>query len=93
MISNTWYYVTGVYDSTLKILSIYINGNLEGSSTPLIGNPTSEGEQYVILGAVDGLSVAAKLTGSISQASIYNKALSASEIKQNFNALRGRYGI
>ena len=31
--------------------------------------------------------------GNISQVSIYNRALSAAEIKQNFNSLRGRYGI
>jgi len=31
--------------------------------------------------------------GKLSVASIYNRALSASEIKQNFNALRGRFGI
>jgi hypothetical protein len=32
-------------------------------------------------------------TGNIAQASIYNRALSAAEVSQNFNALRGRYGI
>lgn len=32
-------------------------------------------------------------SGNISQVSIYNRALSAAEINQNFNALRGRYGI
>lgn len=31
--------------------------------------------------------------GSISQAIIYNKALSSSEMLQNFNALRGRFGL
>ncbi len=31
--------------------------------------------------------------GSIAQVSIYNRALSASEIQQNFNATRSRYGI
>ena len=31
--------------------------------------------------------------GDISEAMIYNRALSAAEIQQNFNALRGRYGI
>jgi hypothetical protein len=30
---------------------------------------------------------------NIAQASIYNRALSAAEVSQNFNALRGRYGI
>ena len=32
-------------------------------------------------------------TGNIAQVSIYNRALTASEISQNFNALRGRFGI
>jgi len=31
--------------------------------------------------------------GNISQALIYNKALSAAEIQQNYNAVRGRFGI
>ena len=33
------------------------------------------------------------ITGNIAQVSIYNRALSAAEIQQNFNALRGRFGI
>jgi hypothetical protein len=31
--------------------------------------------------------------GNIAQVQIYNRALTAAEITQNFNALRGRYGI
>jgi hypothetical protein len=31
--------------------------------------------------------------GNIAQVSIYNRALTATEIQQNFNALRGRFGI
>jgi hypothetical protein len=31
--------------------------------------------------------------GNIATTQIYNRALSASEVQQNFNALRGRYGI
>jgi hypothetical protein len=33
------------------------------------------------------------LNCNIAQASIYNRALSAAEIKQNFNAVRGRFGL
>ena len=33
------------------------------------------------------------IQGNIYSIKIYNKALSAAEIKQNFNALRGRYGL
>jgi hypothetical protein len=32
-------------------------------------------------------------TGNIAIAQIYNRALSATEIQQNFNAIRGRFGI
>jgi hypothetical protein len=35
----------------------------------------------------------APFDGSISVVQIYNTALSAAEIAQNFNALRGRYGV
>jgi len=31
--------------------------------------------------------------GELSNIMIYNRALSNTEISQNFNALRGRYGI
>jgi hypothetical protein len=31
--------------------------------------------------------------GNIAQASIYNRALSSAEVSQNFNALRGRFGV
>jgi hypothetical protein len=34
-----------------------------------------------------------RLNGRISNTKIYNRALSAAEIQQNFNALRSRYGI
>jgi hypothetical protein len=33
------------------------------------------------------------VNGNIAQVSIYNRALTASEVQQNFNALRGRFGI
>ena len=32
-------------------------------------------------------------TGKIGTTNVYNRALSAAEVKQNFNALRGRYGV
>jgi hypothetical protein len=32
-------------------------------------------------------------TGNIAQVSVYNKALTEAEVSQNFNALRGRYGV
>jgi hypothetical protein len=34
-----------------------------------------------------------ELDGKLSTISIYNRTLSEAEVKQNFEALRGRYGI
>ena len=93
MATNTWYCVTGLYNSATKILSIYINGNFEASSTALVGDPPTTGTQYTTLGAGDALTAANRLTGNIALGSIYNRALSAAEIRQNFNAFRGRYGV
>jgi hypothetical protein len=33
------------------------------------------------------------MAGRLSSLAVYNRALSATEILQNFNALRGRYGV
>jgi hypothetical protein len=33
------------------------------------------------------------MSGTLPVVKIYNKVLSASEVRQNFEALRGRYGI
>ena len=90
---NTWYYVCGTYDSTSKILSVYVNGILEGSSVALVANPPTTGAQYVTIGASDGLDVGNRLTGNVAQASIYDRLLSASEIRQNYHASKGRFGL
>jgi hypothetical protein len=34
-----------------------------------------------------------RLTGNIAQVSIYNRALTAAEIQQNYNALKSRFGL
>ena len=80
------------YDSSTKTLSIYINGNFEKSTT-ISTDPPTTGNQYVSIGASDGLTAANKYNGYVSTAMIYNRALSAAEVAQNFNAQRGRYGI
>ena len=82
---NTWYYVCGVYNGS--IASLYVNGSLYTSSakswntvqsTAQIGRQTNTVEFW---------------NGNISQAKIYNRALTEQEILQNFNATRFRYGI
>ena len=51
---------------------------------------------HLVIGAEPGAGTAvagAYFHGNIGSCKIYNRALSLNEIKNNFNALRGRYGI
>jgi len=82
--TNEWGHVVCTYDQSNK--KIYFNGILrstvaEASVTVDFGSPQ----------IVDPNSQTFK--GNISNFRIYNRALTASEIQQNFNALRGRFGI
>ena len=79
-----WYMLTGVQGTTLDI---YINGVLGQSIVTNVNVTTNN----VNLGRYQ--SGGRQLNGNISQVSIYNRALTAQEIQQNFNATRGRYGI
>jgi hypothetical protein len=75
--SNYKMYRNGVLILTLTSFNV-INYNF--SSRSLVGYRHTGGSS-------------AYLNGAISQASLYNRALTISEIKQNFEATRGRYGI
>ena len=82
--TNEWGYVVCTYDQSNK--KIYFNGSLK--------NTTAESGVTVDFGSpqiVDPNSQTFK--GNISNFRIYNRALTASEIQQNFNALKGRFGI
>ena len=66
---------------------IYLNGILDGSgqiNTIPIENTSS------LIGGTTVLP-SRNINGKISNVQVYNKVLSASEVLQNFNALRGRY--
>jgi hypothetical protein len=75
-------------------LSAYLNGNLINSGVktgPL--NTADIGLSGVLeIGRDDGIG-SRVFNGNIAQVKMYNRALTASEIQQNFNATRGRFGI
>jgi len=84
-VANTWYYGTWVWSSTAPTARMYINGNLIQQSASLA---SFLGTTNILIG-----SSWTRFSGNIANAMIYNRALPSAEIKQNFNALRGRYGI
>ena len=96
---NTWYMTSMVINRSSSI-QLYINGiqeTLIGTATisQWVGldfqstNPARWGS-YTFS---DNISPNAVLNGRISLGQIYNRALSQSEIQQNFNATRARFGV
>lgn len=80
-----WVMMAGTYDGTSA--KLYVNGSLVNTltkswntiqDTNQIGRQTN-GAEYT--------------NGKISYISYYNKVLSADEMMQNFNAIKGRYGL
>ena len=69
--------------------SVYINGIQQGSTQSLVGFGSINGSQDLFLGKGN----AGAWTGQVANLKIYNRMMSSSEILQNFNAIRGRYGI
>ena len=88
--ANTWYHT--VFTMNGGIVNTYVNGNIQNSniSSPN-GYVTTFGDPNLGRGFV--LAGDRYFSGKISNTKIYNKALSAAEVSQNFNALRGRFSI
>jgi hypothetical protein len=87
---NEWAHVVGVKDPSNSKINIYINGVLDVSydSTELSIYSTSATLQMGLSSGRMGY-----FTGRIADIKLYSKALTASEVEKNFNALRGRFGI
>jgi hypothetical protein len=85
-----WKNITVTYDGSTTIL-IYETGVFTQTLTLTAACNTTSSNVYI--GALNPAVLSSYYDGNISQASIYNRALSAAEITQNFNALRGRYGL
>lgn len=84
---NSWHYTAATYDGSTQ--KIYINGQLSASRNQT-GTITTNSNSLVI-GNQPGF--AEYYGGRVSQVKIYNRSLTASEILQNYNATRSRYGF
>jgi len=86
--TGSWYNIAVTRQSTT--LSVYFNGVLDGTTI----NSTNLTENGFRLARNINSTETSYLNGRIATVLIYkDKALTAQEITQNFNALRGRYGI
>jgi hypothetical protein len=84
--NNRWYHIVICREGTTT--RFYLNGEIEGSATDSTNYITSN----ALMGSYSGGGN--YFNGKISDVKMYKaKGLTAAEVEQNFNALRGRYGI
>jgi hypothetical protein len=84
------YYVVGTYDGTNQ--RIYVDGVLMASSTSVNGSLSYTGmTDGFLIGQVQGFTGGRYLTGNIYAMQVYNKALSAAEVLQNYEAQKSKF--
>jgi hypothetical protein len=98
LMNSGWNHIFGTFDG--RYIRMYLNGNA-------VGTPYDHGSVAAIEYAVNNnLAIGRDAAGgssnsvegtstnaTISNLQIYNRALTAAEVRQNFNALKGRFGI
>jgi len=89
--TNTWYYDVGIYSNGNTVTN-YRNGSFINSTTGVSqGNLSTQGTRTNFL--IANRDNITSLPCKVAQVSIYNKALTASEVQQNFNATKSRFGL
>jgi hypothetical protein len=91
LLSNTWYFLTMVWNGTAGTWTGYINGTQEFSTAK--SGSVSATNFYGYVGYTPEGGEQSNFQGQIATVYYYNRALTAAEVIQNFNAKRGRYGI
>jgi hypothetical protein len=85
--ANTWYHIVGTFDGSN--FRLYIN-NTNVVTTANTATPTSSGGGFRLMRRWDSADY---WGGRLAIYRLYNVALSASEVSQNFNTDRGRFGL
>ena len=88
--TGKWFNIVLTINRSTNTVSIYVNGVLESSQTNAAISTYNLTSTSNLLIATERTS-ALFLNGNISQALIYNKALSQAEVLQNYNAQKARY--
>jgi hypothetical protein len=89
---STWYHICGVFTSGSKV-ELFINGELTNSLNTIATSHFQSNIKPLEIGsseASDGIATRF-FNGQIAQVSTYNEPLSSYEVKQNYEATRGRF--
>jgi hypothetical protein len=86
---DTWYNIGFTFNNSTREGKIYLNGRLIHSNTFTI----DRGDTTTPLQTGYQSNNGGTLNGALATLSLYNKALTASEVAQNFNAQKSRFGL
>ena len=86
--TTSWYHVCTVYNRSGTLISLYLNGVFQNSTSIPAQSAYSAGVPGLVRAACCSL-----YTGKLATFYVHNKVLSATEIAQNFNAQKARFGL
>ena len=96
VVRDAWYQIVGTWGGVANLnLKLYLNGVETGSftKTTISGSPDIGGYNLGGMSSSFSGSPGNYMKGRISAARMYNRELTATEVSQNFNALRNRFGL
>lgn len=85
--ANQWYYLAASWNGTS--ISFYVNGGSDGN-VALSSIILEDGRSTFVGGRTGSLDI---FNGNIASVQMYNRALSATEVGQNYNAVKSRFGL
>lgn len=96
--NGVWHNVIFVRNVANDTLYLYVDGNLASSATDTtVGSTVNNQNVYIGLSAFTASGSnpngSYPMNGQIGQSLIYNIALTAEQVKQNFNSMRAVYGV
>ena len=90
--TGNWYHlIVTSPTSNAKDATIYLNGFINQAGSPHTGIPINVSR--IVLGAASRTVGLQPFHGYISSFKLYNRVLTTQEIKQNFESIRGRFGL
>jgi hypothetical protein len=92
--TNVWYHASMTVDFTALELISYLNG-VPSTPVSLSGSSGFNLSTEYYIGDSRGFDSGSRSTllGGISSTKVYNRALTAAEVLQNYNATKSRYGL
>ena len=91
--TGQWYQIVGVWTNVASnSIAIYINGTSQGSNSHSFTS-VKNSINPIYLGNYNGNEYQQSFNGRMGITRLYNKALSSSEVLQNFNTDKSKYGL